>query len=82
MNTVEEAPASAPSADLSTYLDPVLTLAGALLDPDRLGIMARLLHGPASRLELSAHTGLGERPHLRVNYRLRESNEATGFDDD
>lgn len=44
---------------------PLVSLASALLDTDRLRIAARLAEGPANRMQLEAATGLSHRELLR-----------------
>jgi hypothetical protein len=56
------------SEDASTEedaLQPLITVAGALLDLDRLRIAAALANGPASRLQMHETTGLSHRDLMR-----------------
>lgn len=46
-------------------LQPLITVAGALLDLDRLRIAAALANGPANRMQLHEATGLAHRDLLR-----------------
>lgn len=46
-------------------LEPLITLAAALLDTDRLRIVAELVAGPANRMELAEATGLPHKDLLR-----------------
>jgi hypothetical protein len=46
-------------------LQPLITVAGALLDLDRLKIAAALANGPANRMQLHEATGLSHRDLLR-----------------
>lgn len=48
-----------------TGLQPLITVAGALLDLDRIKIVAALANGPASRMQLHEATGLAHRDLLR-----------------
>ena len=56
---------ASPRADERDALEPLITLASALLDTDRLRIAARLVEGPANRMELAEITGLPQRDLLR-----------------
>src|SRR5215210_1147083 len=46
-------------------IEPLISLANALFDTDRLRIAAALLNGPSSRMELAQVTGLSHRELLR-----------------
>lgn len=48
-----------------TGLEPLIQVAGALLDLDRLKVAAALAHGPANRMQLHEATGIGHRDLLR-----------------
>jgi hypothetical protein len=56
---------STPEADDSA-IEPLITLASALLDLDRLRVVALLAEEPASRVRLSERTGLSHRDLLRL----------------
>jgi hypothetical protein len=47
-------------------LEPLISLASAFLDLDRLRVAAVLANGPASRMELEAETGISHRDLLRL----------------
>jgi hypothetical protein len=47
-------------------LEPLISLASAFLDLDRLRVAAVLANGPASRMELEAATGISHRDLLRL----------------
>jgi DNA-binding HxlR family transcriptional regulator len=53
-------------------IQPLISLASALLDTDRLRIVAVLVEKPANRMELSEATGIGHRDLLRQLDVLRE----------
>ncbi|HET9494164.1 MAG TPA: DUF2087 domain-containing protein [Chloroflexia bacterium] len=56
---------SAPESDDSA-IEPLITLASALLDLDRLRVVALLAEGPANRVRMSEATGLPHRDLLRL----------------
>ena len=47
-------------------LEPLISLASALLDLERLKVAAVLANGPANRMEMAAATGLSHRDLLRL----------------
>lgn len=55
-------PSTSPEAN---DLGPLIAMAGALLDLDRLRVVAALVAGPANRLQLHKATGIGQRDLLR-----------------
>ena len=57
--------AETPSDDEEDALQPLMSLANALLDTDRLRIVARLVSAPANRMELAEATGLPHRELIR-----------------
>ena len=63
-NELDTSPAGEAAAE-DDALEPLITLASALLDTDRLRIAARLVEGPANRMELAQITGLPQRDLLR-----------------
>ncbi|HEX9989131.1 MAG TPA: DUF2087 domain-containing protein [Chloroflexia bacterium] len=63
--TEQEKAAVADSAADESVLEPLISLANALFDTDRLRIAAHLVAGPASRMELAEVTGLSHRELLR-----------------
>lgn len=58
--------------DTNEVIEPLISLASALLDPQRLKIAAALANGPANRMELTKVTGLTHREALRQLDILRE----------
>jgi hypothetical protein len=62
-NVDESAPAEQPE---ESALEPLISLASALLDLDRLRVAAALAIGPANRMEMAAATGLSHRDLLRL----------------
>ncbi|HYP39243.1 MAG TPA: DUF2087 domain-containing protein [Chloroflexia bacterium] len=65
METEQDKVAVADSATDESVLEPLISLANALFDTDRLRIAAHLVAGPASRMELGEATGLSHRELLR-----------------
>jgi ArsR family transcriptional regulator len=63
--TEQDKVAVAGSTTEEGVLDPLISLANALFDTDRLRIAAHLVSGPASRMELAQATGLSQRELLR-----------------
>jgi ArsR family transcriptional regulator len=63
--TEQDKVAVADSATDENVLEPLISLANALFDTDRLRIAAHLVAGPASRMELAQMTGLSQRELLR-----------------
>jgi hypothetical protein len=63
--TEQDKVAVADSAADEGVLEPLISLANALFDTDRLRIAAHLVAGPASRMELAEVTGLSHRELLR-----------------
>jgi hypothetical protein len=61
----------APQADDSA-VEPLITLAAALLDFDRLRLVALLVEGPANRLRMAEVTGVSHRDLLRLLDSLQE----------
>jgi ArsR family transcriptional regulator, arsenate/arsenite/antimonite-responsive transcriptional repressor len=59
----KQATSSPDSVDAS--VEPLISLASALLDTDRLRLAAALVEGPANRMQLSEVTGLSHRELLR-----------------
>ena len=68
-NDNKEAVEGAPEEDA---LQPLIALASALLDTDRLRVAAALVAGPANRMELSQATGIGHKDLLRQLDLLQE----------
>ncbi|HKP51984.1 MAG TPA: DUF2087 domain-containing protein [Chloroflexia bacterium] len=59
----EAAPAEAPADE--NVVEPLVSLASAFMDVDRLKIAARLAEGPANRMQLAEATGLRHKDLLR-----------------
>jgi hypothetical protein len=68
--SINEAAAESPAEDEA--LQPLISLASALLDTDRLRIAAALVGGPASRMDLEKATGVSHKELLRQLDLLRE----------
>jgi ArsR family transcriptional regulator, arsenate/arsenite/antimonite-responsive transcriptional repressor len=64
-NQPAEATAAGASPADDSALEPLITLAAALLDLDRLRLVSLLAEGPANRLRMSEATGLSHRDLLR-----------------
>lgn len=65
METEQDKVAVVDSATDESMLEPLISLANALFDTDRLRIAAHLVGGPANRMELAQVTGLSHRELLR-----------------
>ena len=61
----ESAPSAAPESDDSP-IEPLITLASALLDLDRLRVVALLAEGPANRVRMAEATSFSHRDLLRI----------------
>lgn len=70
--TANQADNNLPAQDLSANVEPLISLAAALLDTDRLRIAGMLAGGAANRMELSQATGLSHRDLLRQLDMLRQ----------
>lgn len=65
MNTTTDNPAVTAAAPEEDVLEPLVSLASALMDVDRLRIAGKLAQGPANRMKLNEATGISHRELLR-----------------
>lgn len=72
VTNVPDAEARTASPTPDDGLEPLISLASALLDTDRIRIVAHLVGGPANRMQLAEATGLAHKDLLRQLDLLRE----------
>jgi hypothetical protein len=65
MNTTTDNPVTTAAAPDEDVLEPLVSLASALMDIDRLRIAGKLAQGPANRMHLNEATGVSHRELLR-----------------
>jgi ArsR family transcriptional regulator len=65
MNTTTDNPVTTEAAPDEDVLEPLVSLASALMDIDRLRIAGKLAQGPANRMHLNEATGVSHRELLR-----------------